>query len=68
LKDDKRLIFSAASQAQRAVDYLHGLQPNVRIPMNSAGDSGVMSATQSNRSRPAIPIDVGGGGVCPWAA
>ena len=26
LKDDKRLIFSAASQAQRAVDYLHGLQ------------------------------------------
>ena len=28
LKDDKRLIFSAASQAQRAVDYLHGLQPH----------------------------------------
>jgi antirestriction protein ArdC len=27
LKNDKRLIFSAASQAQRAVDYLHGLQP-----------------------------------------
>ena len=27
LKDDKRLIFSAASQAQRAVDYLHSLQP-----------------------------------------
>ena len=27
LKDDKRLIFSAASQAQRAADYLHGLQP-----------------------------------------
>lgn len=26
LKDDKRLIFSAASQAQRATDYLHGLQ------------------------------------------
>jgi len=26
LKDDKRLIFSAASQAQRAADYLHGLQ------------------------------------------
>jgi antirestriction protein ArdC len=26
LKDDKRLIFSAASHAQRAVDYLHSLQ------------------------------------------
>ena len=26
LKNDKRLIFSAASQAQRAADYLHGLQ------------------------------------------
>ncbi len=26
LKDDKRFVFSAASQAQRAVDYLHGLQ------------------------------------------
>ncbi|HTN71859.1 MAG TPA: zincin-like metallopeptidase domain-containing protein [Methylomirabilota bacterium] len=28
LKDDKRLIFSAASQAQRATDYLHSLQPH----------------------------------------
>ena len=27
LKDDRRLIFTAASHAQRAVDYLHGLQP-----------------------------------------
>jgi antirestriction protein ArdC len=26
LKDDKRAIFSAASQAQRAADFLHGLQ------------------------------------------
>ena len=26
LKGDKRFVFSAASQAQRAVDYLHGLQ------------------------------------------
>ena len=26
LKDDKRAIFSAASHAQRAADYLHGLQ------------------------------------------
>jgi len=28
LRDDKRLIVSAASHAQRAVDYLHGLQAN----------------------------------------
>ena len=27
LKEDKRAIFSAASHASRAVDYLHGLQP-----------------------------------------
>lgn len=27
LKDDKRLIFSAASLAQKAVEYIHGLQP-----------------------------------------
>ena len=27
LKDDKRLIFSAAAHAQRAADHLHGLQP-----------------------------------------
>jgi antirestriction protein ArdC len=27
LRDDKRLIFTAAAHAQRAVDYLHGLQP-----------------------------------------
>ena len=26
LKDDKRAIFAAASHAQRAVDFLHGLQ------------------------------------------
>jgi len=28
LKDDKRAIFAAASHAQTAADYLHGLQPN----------------------------------------
>ncbi|OWK25630.1 hypothetical protein AJ87_08095 [Rhizobium yanglingense] len=30
LKNDKRFIFQAAAQAQRAVAYLHGLQPQVR--------------------------------------
>jgi antirestriction protein ArdC len=28
LKDDRRLIFTAAAHAQRAVDYLHDLQPD----------------------------------------
>jgi antirestriction protein ArdC len=28
MKADKRAIFTAASHAQRAVDFLHGLQPN----------------------------------------
>jgi antirestriction protein ArdC len=28
LKDDKRAIFTAAAHAQRAVDYLHSLQPS----------------------------------------
>ena len=28
LKNDKRAIFTAAAHAQRAVDYLHGLQPS----------------------------------------
>jgi len=26
-RDDKRAIFTAASHAQKAADYLHGLQP-----------------------------------------
>jgi antirestriction protein ArdC len=30
LKGDKRFIFTAASHAQRAADYLHGLQPQAR--------------------------------------
>jgi antirestriction protein ArdC len=29
LKDDKRAIFTAASHAQRAADFLHGLQNTV---------------------------------------
>ena len=29
LKADKRAIFTAASQAQKAADYLHGLSPNL---------------------------------------
>jgi len=28
LKDDKRAIFTAASHAQKAADFLHGLQPH----------------------------------------
>ena len=35
----------------------------LRIPLKSAGDSGLMSATHSDGSRPAVPIDVGRGGA-----
>jgi len=31
LKNDKRAIFSAAAYAQRAVDYLHGLQAKAEM-------------------------------------
>ena len=33
LKQDKRFIVAAASQAQRAADYLHGLQPGQSVPV-----------------------------------
>ncbi len=39
LKDDKRAIFQAAAHAQRAVDFLHGLQPaEPRTPAQDQGD------------------------------
>jgi antirestriction protein ArdC len=31
MKGDKRFIFTAASHAQRAADYLHGLQPKASM-------------------------------------
>jgi antirestriction protein ArdC len=37
LKDDRRFIFTAASYAQRAVEYLHALQnPGLDIPETEA--------------------------------
>ena len=30
LKNDKRFVFSAAAHAQRAVDFLHGMQPTAQ--------------------------------------
>jgi antirestriction protein ArdC len=36
LHGNKRLIFSAAAHAQRAADYLHGLQPQAAIDAESA--------------------------------
>jgi hypothetical protein len=38
---------------------------HMRIPTMSAGRSDLMSATCSDRSRPAVPIDVGRGGASP---
>jgi len=36
LQDDKRAIFSAASHASKAVDFLHGLQPGSEQPSETA--------------------------------
>jgi len=39
LREDKRAIFSAASHAQRAVDFLHSLSPRQAVPFQPAGDA-----------------------------
>jgi antirestriction protein ArdC len=36
LKNDKRIIFTAADHAQRAADYLHSLQPSEQIEERAA--------------------------------
>ena len=36
LKNEKRFIFTAAGHAQRAADYLHGLQPKEIAPERAA--------------------------------
>jgi len=37
LKDDKRAIFAAAAHAQRAADFLHGLQPMIEEKGKAGG-------------------------------
>jgi antirestriction protein ArdC len=44
LKDDKKFIFVAASHAQRAVDYLHGLQPE---PVRNGPETGVKFSSEN---------------------
>jgi antirestriction protein ArdC len=44
LKNDKRAIFSAAAHAQKAVDYLHGLQGSMEIAAASSSGDGVIVA------------------------
>jgi antirestriction protein ArdC len=39
LKDDKRAIFSAASHASKAVEYLHGLQPHKEVEEQEEGQN-----------------------------
>ncbi len=38
LKQDKRAIFQAAAHAQRAVDFLHSLQPAAQIAATEAAE------------------------------
>jgi antirestriction protein ArdC len=37
LKGDKRFVFTAASHAQRAADYLHALQPGACVDAEQEG-------------------------------
>src|SRR2546422_10011849 len=39
LRQDKRAIFSAASHAQRAVDFLHSLSQRQAVPLQPAADA-----------------------------
>jgi antirestriction protein ArdC len=36
MRDDKRAIFTAASNAQRAADFLHGLQKSASAQVDAA--------------------------------
>lgn len=50
LKDDKRAIFTAASHAQKAADFLHGLQPDAAQPSDEDGqDAGEAEADSTKR-------------------
>jgi integrase/recombinase XerC len=50
---------------QHALPCHHNLEAWLRIPTMSAGHSELKSATCSDPSRPAVPIDVGRGGGSP---
>ena len=54
LQNDKRFIFTAASYAQRAADYLHGLQPKAEAPrhrrLNATAPASVGRGFQSERN------------------
>ena len=49
LKNDKRCVVQAASYAQKAVDYLHGLQPQ---PVAAAAAYAVSAAAYSSGEFP----------------
>ena len=60
----QQVCTAAAMNVSRVVSWLDGV-PRVRIPTMSAGHSDMMSATDSDPSRPAVPIDVGRVAHCP---
>jgi antirestriction protein ArdC len=54
LKEDKRAIFAAAAHAQKAVDFLHGLQPDAQpAPSEPAAGRGLGRAWGARRETPA---------------
>jgi antirestriction protein ArdC len=50
LKDDKRAIFTAAAHAQRAADFLHGLQAPALVPERPAVRQPAMRISHSDGS------------------
>jgi antirestriction protein ArdC len=57
LGNDKRFVFTAASHAQKAVDYLHGLQTNTTAGSIDASDHLAVSRLHPPRVRGALTKD-----------
>ena len=56
LKNDKRAIFTAASHAQKAADYLHGLQPKAEASRRRCGRPLETQAPPERTARGFFPI------------
>ena len=67
LKDDKRAIFTAASHAQRAADFLHGLQKSARAGGRSR-EADVTWRSPTPSSSTATPLAGSGLRIAPPAA
>ncbi len=58
LKEDKRAIFNAAAHAQRAVDYLQGLQPSSSEEALQSASNSLPSLPPAQATQPAFATEV----------